>query len=116
LRNEILGTYRGRLDIIADILDVASRNPKKTQIMYQANLSYRVMQRYLAEIVGAQLIAFEDEKQHYSLTSKGREFLDAYEKYSKTTKRIEKRLNDVASKKKVLEELCPDEQLPVEDP
>ena len=111
-----MGTYRGRLDIIADILDVASRKPKKTQIMYQANLSYRVMQRYLAEIVGAQLIAFEDEKQHYSLTSKGREFLDAYEKYSKTTKHIEKRLTEVASKKKVLEELCADEQLPVEDP
>jgi predicted transcriptional regulator len=116
LRNEILGTYRGRLDIIADILNVASRNAKKTQIMYQANLSYSVMQRYLAEIVGAQLIAFEDEKQHYSLTSKGREFLDAYEKYSKTTKHVEKRLNDVASKKKALEELCLDEQLPVENP
>jgi len=107
LRNEILGTYRGRLDIIADILNVASRNAKKTQIMYQANLSYSVMQRYLAEIVEAQLIAFEDEKQHYSLTSKGQGFLDAYEKYSKTNKHIEKRLNDVASKKKALEELCP---------
>jgi predicted transcriptional regulator len=116
LRIEILGTYRGRLDIIADILNVASRNAKKTQIMYQANLSYRVMQRYLAEIVGAQLIAFEDEKQHYSLTNKGREFLEAYEKYSRTNKHVEKRLNDVASKKKVLEELCPDEQLPVDNP
>ena len=104
-----MGTYRSRLDIIADILDVASKDAKKTQIMYQANLSYSVMQRYLAEIVGAELIAFEDEKHHYSLTRKGREFLDAYEKYSKTTKNIEKKLNDVASKKKVLEELCSDE-------
>ena len=67
------------------------------------------MQRYLAEIVEAQLIAFEDETQHYSLTSKGQEFLDAYEKYSKTNKRIEKKLDDVASKKKALEELCSDE-------
>ena len=111
-----MGNYRGRLDIIADILNVASRNAKKTQIMYQANLSYRVLQRYLAEIVGAQLIAFEDEKQNYSLTSKGQEFLEAYNKYSRTNKHVEKRLNDVATKKKVLEELCPDEQLPVNDP
>ena len=111
-----MGIYRGRLDIIADILNVASRNAKKTQIMYQANLSYRVMQRYLAEITGAQLISFENEGQHYSLTSKGREFLEAYEKYLKTNKHIEKRLNEVATKKKVLEDLCPDEQLPISGP
>lgn len=111
-----MGNYRRRLDIIADILNVASKNPKKTQIMYQANLSYRVLQRYLAEIAGAQLIRFASENQHYSLTSKGREFLEAYEKYSKTHKHIEKRLNDVATKKKLLDELCPDEQLPANDP
>ena len=104
-----MGNYRGRLDIIADILNVASRNAKKTQIMYQANLSYRVLQRYLAEIVGAQLISFENEKHCYSLTEKGRSFLEAYEKYSKTHKHVEKRLNDVATKKKGLEELCHDD-------
>jgi predicted transcriptional regulator len=111
-----LGTYRGRLDIIADILNVASRNAKKTQIMYQANLSYRVLQKYLAAIAGAQLISFENEGQHYSLTSKGQEFLEAYDEYSKTNKHVEKRLNDVATKKKFLEELCPDEQLPLANP
>ena len=111
-----MGNYRRRLDIIADILNVASRNAKKTQIMYQANLSYKVMQRYLAEIAGAQLISFENEGQHYSLTGKGREFLEAYEKYSKTNKHVEKRLSDIATKKKILDELCPDEQMPVNDP
>jgi len=111
-----LGNYRSRLDIIADILSAASRDAKKTQIMYQANLSYKVLQRYLAEVVGASLIIFADEKQCYQLTNKGREFLEAYEKYSKTNKHVEKRLNDVATKKKVLEALCPDEQLLVNDP
>ena len=47
-----MGNYRGKLDIIADILRVVSGNAKKTQIMYQANLSYRVLQKYLAEIAG----------------------------------------------------------------
>ena len=103
-----MGIYRGRLDIIADILDVASRNAKKTQIMYQANLSYSVLQRYLAEITGAQLVSFENEKQSYSLTDKGRIFLEAYGKYSKTNKHVAKQLNDVTTKKKVLEELCPE--------
>ncbi len=106
-----MGIYRGRLDIIADILDVASRDAKKTQIMYQANLSYKVLLRYLAEVAGAQLISFEDSKQCYSLTDKGREFLAAYQKYSKTNKNVEKKLSDVATKRKALEELCPGEEL-----
>jgi predicted transcriptional regulator len=101
-----LGNYRGRLDIIADILNVANRNAKKTHIMYQANLSYKVLQRYLAQIVGASLINFENEKQCYQLTDKGREFLEAYQKYSKTNKHVEKRLNDVATRKRALEDLC----------
>ena len=106
-----MGNYRGRLDIIADILNVASRDAKKTQIMYQANLSYKVLQRYLADVARAQLIRFEDGRQCYSLTDKGREFLVAYEKYSKTHRHVEKKLDDVASKRKLLENLCPGEGL-----
>ena len=101
-----MGSYRSRLDIIADILLVASRNAKKTQIMYQANLSYKVLKRYLAEIVEASLIHFEGEKQCYTLTSKGQEFLEAYKQYSRTNKHVEKRLKDVRTKRKVLEDLC----------
>ncbi len=101
-----MGSYRSRLDIIADILLVASRNAKKTQIMYQANLSYKVLTRYLAEIVEASLVNFEYEKQCYVLTTKGREFLEAYKQYSRTNKHVEKRLKDVRTKRKVLEDLC----------
>jgi predicted transcriptional regulator len=74
--------------------------------MYQANLSYRVLQKYLAEITGASLISFEDERRCYILTAKGREFLDAYQEYFKTNIQVEKRVDDVRTKKKVLEELC----------
>lgn len=101
-----MGSYRGRLDIIADILQVVSQNPKKTQIMYQANLSYKVLTRYLRNITAASLIDFETTDQCYVLTSKGEEFLEAYKDYAKTHKSIEKRLNDINNKKKTLEELC----------
>jgi predicted transcriptional regulator len=87
-------------------LQVASQNAKKTQIMYQANLSYKVLQRYLRETIGASLISFDTEEHFYVITGKGEEFLEAYRDYSKTNKFIEKRLNDVDSKKKNLEELC----------
>ena len=101
-----MGNYRGRLDIIADILRVVSGDARKTQIMYQANLSYRVLQKYLAEITGASLINFEDKRRCYILTAKGREFLDAYQEYSKTSRQVEKRVDDVRAKKGVLEKLC----------
>jgi predicted transcriptional regulator len=74
--------------------------------MYQANLSYKVLQRYLSEIVEASLISFESAEQHYVLTQKGREFLETYHDYSKTSKSIEKRLDEVFTKKKILEGLC----------
>ena len=105
-----MGNYRGRLDIIADILNVASKDAKKTQIMYQANLSYKVLQRYLADVARAELISYVDSRQCYSLTDKGRAFLTMYEKYSRTNRHVEKKLYDVASKRKLLEDLCPGEE------
>lgn len=100
-------SYRDRLDIIADILNVVSREAKKTQIMYQANLSYRVLQRYLCEIVEAALIKYEHQSQIYMLTFKGQEYLEAYKDYARFSKSIEKRLNVFSTKKKALENLCP---------
>ena len=100
-------TYRDRLDIIADILAVVSREAKKTQIMYQANLSYKVLQRYLTEIVDAALISFQDGNQMYLLTGKGHQYLDAYKEYSRCSKSMEKRLNEFTTKRKILENLCP---------
>jgi predicted transcriptional regulator len=94
-----LGSYRDKLDIIADILKVAIRKPKKTQIMYQANLSYLLLQKYLAEISGASLICYEDDTQCYNLTSKGHEFLKAYTQYLKTNRHAEK-INGQANLKK----------------
>ncbi len=105
-----MGNYRDRLDIIADILNVASQDPKKTQIMYQANLSYKVLQRYLTEIIDASLITFEDNNQRYKLTFKGHEYLDAYKEYARCSKTMEKHLYDFSTKKKALEELCPIKQ------
>ena len=100
-----MGTYRGKLEIIADILHAASRKPKKTQIMYQANLSFRVLQKYLAEVSNASLICFEDETQCYDLTSKGVAFLDAYKLYTKSNRHAEKILGEVNLKKQTLEKL-----------
>ena len=100
-----MGNYRGKLEIIADILTVATRKPKKTQIMYQANLSFRVLQKYLAEMIGASLICFEDDTQCYALTSKGEKFLETYTQYLRSNRHAEKILGEVNLKKQTLEKL-----------
>ena len=101
-----MGSYRGRIDIIADILRVAEARAKKTQIMYRANLSYTILQRYLAELTEASLIAYEDDAQYYTLTDRGREYLVLYKDYSKANRHIEKRLNSAKVKRKVLDKYC----------
>jgi predicted transcriptional regulator len=103
------------LDIIADILTVASHDAKKTQIMYKANLSYKVLQKYLTEITDASLVYYKEDRQLYSLTTKGQAYLDAYKEYAQTNKRIEKRLTDISTKKKNLEDFCTNENCPTEE-
>ena len=101
-----MGNYRSRLGIIADILHVVSKGAKKTQIMYQANLSYKLLSKYLAEVIEACLVRFEHREACYVLTSKGRKFLEKYKDYSRRNKHVEKQLSNIRMKRKVLEELC----------
>ena len=99
-------SYRGKLEIIADVLRAAKRNAKKTHIMYQANLSYKVLQRYLKYVTSASLVNFETGEQCYVLTPKGLKFLEAYKNYAKNNKKIKAQLNDVNNVKQTLEKLC----------
>jgi hypothetical protein len=79
--------------------------------MYQANLSYKVLQRYLQEIQEASLVIFEKHGQCYKITFKGQQYLDAYKEYARCSKSMEKHLNDFSAKKQVLENLCPIKQV-----
>lgn len=97
--------YRDKLQIIADILSTASSGAKKTKIMYQANLSYKLLCRYLREVTHAGLVSFENED-CYVLTAKGKEFLNRHEEYSKRCKNLEEHLNHVNNEKTALEKMC----------
>jgi predicted transcriptional regulator len=99
-------SYRRKLDIIADMLLVAGDGAKKTQIMYGANLSYALLKKYLEEMRRAYLLSFERKKGHYVLTSKGRQFLEVYKEYLKRNRYVAKNLDDVDSRKRLLENLC----------
>lgn len=45
------GSNRNSLDIVRDMLAVASTGARKTKIMYQANLSYVQVKKYLRDLL-----------------------------------------------------------------
>jgi predicted transcriptional regulator len=104
-----LGVYRDRLAIIADILEAASKNAKKTKIMYQANLSYNVLQKYLAEITSSSLIHYVPEQQCYRLTERGHDFMQLYKQYYKNNQLVQKKLSVLNNSRKTLEDYCPEQ-------
>jgi len=100
--------YRSRFDIIADVLNVASERAKKTKIMYQANLSYKLLKKYLDEVRRSGLVLYCRKESCYVLTDKGKEFLQAYKEYSRHASFVEKHISNFKSKEKTLEKLCPE--------
>lgn len=100
-----MNRYRDRLQIVADILSIVSNRAKKTRIMYQANLSYRLLCRYLDDVVDADLVKPEDDD-CYVLTAKGVEFLGRHEKYARRCRSLEEHTNEVNNEKIVLEKMC----------
>jgi predicted transcriptional regulator len=75
-------TARGRMDIIADILNEAKKGAKKTRIMYTCNLSFRQLKVYLDFLIRRNLLALftssEGNTRIFRTTKKGLAFLEAY--------------------------------------
>jgi len=99
--------YRGRLEIIRDVLlvtlDAGKVGSKKTHIMYGANLSYKLLMRYLGVALQSGLVC--DEDSCFVITEKGKEFLEFYKDYEKSQTEIEKRSACLKNGRKTLEEL-----------
>ena len=99
-----MGKYRGKLQIIADILSVVREGARKTHVMYRANLSYRLLSRYLTEVLECGLVSL-DKEDRYKLTRRGQNFLDRFNEYSKRCDQLEQQLNHVNGEKTVLENI-----------
>jgi predicted transcriptional regulator len=72
--------------------------------MYQANLSYKLLCRYLTETLDAGLISCA-KGDCYVLTTKGEEFLNRHEEYSRRRKTLEEHISHVNSEKTILERM-----------
>jgi len=89
--------YRSRIQIAADILEIARNGARKTRIMYMGNLSFDLFQRYLDLLTNFGLIEIKNgNKRTYAATEKGRQFLEDYHELRKYSDIVE-------MKKRVLE-------------
>ena len=75
--------HRGRLDIIADILNASVGGAKKTHLMYHCNLSFKQLKSYshfLLKQGFLRTVNHENgsEDGFFEVTDKGRRFLKAY--------------------------------------
>lgn len=107
-----MGKHRSRLKILANILSVISGNDgaKKTRIMYQAYLSYKLLIRYLNDAVEAGLVVCGDET-CYRLTPKGDEFLAKFDEYARFRENFDEQVNHIENQRLMLEEMCPNSRL-----
>ena len=83
VEKRVSDTHRGRLDIIADMLDASHGGVKKTYLMYRCNLSFKQLKSYLNFMLKKNLLrtVFKGGDSNpglFEVTDKGRKFLKAY--------------------------------------
>jgi predicted transcriptional regulator len=71
----LLGKNRDRLSIVAAILEAVQSGASKTRIMSMANLSFKLLEKYLDISMRAGFVQADEYK--YTLTEPGVEFLKA---------------------------------------
>ena len=64
---------RGRFDIIGSILLICKNGAKKTEIVYKANLNFKIAEVYLKWLNDREMIM--KEGRFFNITSKGSELL-----------------------------------------
>ena len=99
-----MGKYRTRLQIIAEILEIVKEGSRKTHIMYKANLSYRLLCKYLNDVLESGLARF-DEEDHYIVAPRGEKFLKRFHAYRELQDQVRKDLREVDKEKVQLEQM-----------
>ncbi len=67
---------RNDLDICADLLNVAREGAIKTQLVYKANLNFKIIKKYIIRL--SEYGFLESERGQYFTTEKGNRFLVQY--------------------------------------
>ena len=95
---------RSSLEIVRDVLSVATQRCKKTQILYDAHLNYRLLEKYLSNLLENCLLDQVDDS-YYLITSKGKNFLQNYEEHIERCRKIDKDIRHVLKEKMALKNM-----------
>jgi len=98
-----LARYRTRLQIIAEILEIVRNGARKTHIMYKANLSYKLLCKYLNEVLECKLARIDDGDR-YVVAPKGKKFLQSFQAYAELRERVKEDVRQVNEKRMLLEQ------------
>ena len=92
--------YRDRIEITANILEIAKDGSRKTRIMYLGNLSFDLVQKYLSQLEQLNLVEVKDTpggEKMYFITAKGERFLSDF-------RELQKHAEIADTKKQILED------------
>ena len=73
-----MGTKRDRVEIMAEILELCSKPKTKTRVMYGTNLSWKMLQHYLAYMQENALLEVQNDSTKYVTTGRGRDFVEKW--------------------------------------
>jgi predicted transcriptional regulator len=77
---------RGKVEILADVLNAARGGARSTHIMYKANLNFHQRKKYLTEAINSGLVGVRvNSPLMYVTTDKGHKWLDDYRKLLKSS-------------------------------
>ena len=96
--------YRRRFDILADIVRVTGPGARKTKIMYFANLSFVLLNRYLQDALHVGFLRLNGEE--YLMTKKGEAYLERYKLFSSRFSSVKADLEALESEAQVLDKMC----------
>jgi len=69
---------RNSLEITAEILSLCEKPQTKTRVMYRANLSWGLLQKYLSRLQSKQLLEVQNSRTRYVTTRKGLQFVKTW--------------------------------------
>jgi predicted transcriptional regulator len=93
------------------VLDAAGSGSTKTRIMYSANLSFKLLEKYLNEALDLGFL--ENNDSSYFLTEKGRAQLIAYHDFYKRFAKAERVFENLIGEREILKQMCKTSIAPV---
>ncbi|MGD6934473.1 MAG: winged helix-turn-helix domain-containing protein [Candidatus Bathyarchaeia archaeon] len=96
-----MGKNRDRIGLLAAILEAANSGAPKTRIMINANLSFKLLEKYLG--LSLQLGYLELDGSNYKVTKHGRVFLFRYKRFMRQHEQIQKSLQNLANERALLD-------------